>query len=452
MDYKEYIFKQNPWILAVENISQDQTLLDLKQEDFIWKNKEFLDHNFQSGVYLVTGMRQIGKTTHLKMLIKEKINNRNKENFFYFNCDLLSSKKEIVDIVEFYLNQIASKGKKIYLILDEIIAVKDGILAVKYLIDSGWKKNIVYILSGSSSVNFKRTGEFLPGRRGSGRDFVFSSLSFAEFLEIKYPQKYQEIKNILSKNKNLVIAYQKIKALVNLDQEFNKYLIAGGIPRIINVFARAGRIPTAEFQSYLSWIKSEIAKNQKDEYYVRVILERIKQSLSSDLSYNSIAQDSGVGSHNTIYSYLNFLVDSFIISQLYNYDFYSGRVQRKKNKKIYFNDPFIYWLVCFWLGFGSEPDFGELSNNILKSRLVENAVAIFLKKKFANKLYFYRANYELDFITPQTAIEIKYQNKISSDDLKNIKKFPGKKIVLSKSTLEINQDLKIIPVELFLLL
>jgi len=45
---------------------------------------------------------------------------------------------------------------------------------------------------------------------------------------------------------------------------------------------------------------------------------------------------------------------------------------------------------------------------------------------------------------------MKYQNKINSDDLRTIKRIFGKGIVLSKKTLDLSGEIKIMPVSLFL--
>ena len=51
MEYKDYIFKQNPWFINYKSIKQDQYLVSLSSEKFIWENTEFLNYKFRSGVY-----------------------------------------------------------------------------------------------------------------------------------------------------------------------------------------------------------------------------------------------------------------------------------------------------------------------------------------------------------------------------------------------------------------
>ena len=75
------IINQNPWLLDIDNIQDDIHLKRLKKYKLIYHEDNFLKHKFEDGVYIVTGPRQIGKSTHLKMLIANKINAKNHKNF-----------------------------------------------------------------------------------------------------------------------------------------------------------------------------------------------------------------------------------------------------------------------------------------------------------------------------------------------------------------------------------
>ena len=61
---------------------------------------------------------------------------------------------------------------------------------------------------------------------------------------------------------------------------------------------------------------------------------------------------------------------------------------------------------------------------------------------------------EIDFITEGYAFEVKYQNRIINDDLKEISAFKGKKYIISKNDLTYikQRDVSVVPVEIFLLL
>ena len=211
------IINQNPWLSDAKKIHEDSKLINLKKQSFIWHEEEFLNHSFGDGVYIITGPRQIGKSTHVKMLIQNKITAKNKENFLYFNCDILDNKKEVVDLVEIYCKNLPNRNNRIYIILDEVTSVKDSILGVKYLVENGYKNNITYILTGSSTINIRKTGEYLPGRRGKGIDFTFLPLTFSEVIFTLFPN----VKSELNKAKNKALAYHNIDQNIGIKKHFN---------------------------------------------------------------------------------------------------------------------------------------------------------------------------------------------------------------------------------------
>lgn len=427
-------------------MSDDVHLKELDKTRYVFYNKAFLDYDFEDGVYVATGPRQIGKTTHLKLLIRNRINEKNKNNFLYFNCDILENKSDMIEMVEKYLKHFDSLGRK-YILLDEITAVKDGILAIKYLIDSGMKKDITYIVTGSSTVNIKKTGEYLPGRRGAGVDFHFGPVSFADFLAVQYPLKFHPFKAADALEKYFI----DIKKNILLQKELDKYLICGGIPKVINDYLFNGNISLDSFYLYRDWIVSETAKNGKREQVIKIILERIISSIGSDVSYNSFASDSSIGSHNTVYDYLNFLEDAFVIRQVYNYDYHQKKMRLRKNKKFYLNDPFLFWLLRWWLEGDLASPSESMGDSMLKSRLIENICYSRLSSLFSD-IYFYREKEEIDFIVKNMAWECKYQSRISAGDLGELLKFAGAKFVITKETFKISDGCQFLPVELFLLL
>ncbi|MGA1871374.1 MAG: ATP-binding protein [bacterium] len=447
------IYEQNPWFMDFRNIHEDVHLARLNRYRYIWREKSFLEYHFEDGIYFLYGPRQIGKSTLLKMFIQDHITSENSTAFFYFNCDFLDSKKEIVELVEVYLSKIPKLNQRIYILLDEITSIHDGILGVKFLVDSGKSKNITYILSGSSSVNIKKTGEYLPGRRAKGIDFVLIPLSFSDFLNLQYTWIPSFIENINDQNREK--KYYELTSEINLPDLFDDYLMCGGIPRVINEFYKNQEIDYEIQEIYKNWISSEVAKHNKKEYLIKIILNRISLSLGSTVSYNSFLQDAGIGSHNTVHDYLDFLENAYIINQLYHFDFHQQKVQYRKNKKIYFIDSYIGHMIDWWVNSRVKLNSDFIKNNLLASRIVENVVFNNLKRIHGEDLYFYRNNFEIDFVSKNNwMIEVKYQNKIIKEDYSHLTKLNKKFkiIVVSKNDLFYDHPIDIIPVAFFLLI
>lgn len=442
MSYLEKIIKQSPWLMDHRAIEQDVHLARLKQFPLIHHEQSFLNYNFQDGVYIVTGPRQIGKSTHIKLLIQQKITEGTKNNFLYFNCDLLDKKQDIVAVVEEYLSQFPSHYRR-YLCLDEITSVHDSFLAIKYLVDHGYDSNLTYILTGSNTIHIQKTGEYLPGRRGKGIDFNFRPLSFKACVELIFPEvKTQSIHS----EKDFIALQQHI----NLTKTLYVYLKTGGFPRVINEYHMHNAITEDVFAIYRSWLTSEIAKSDKREYLAKMILERCLFSLGHEVSYHAFAQDTGIGSHNTIYDYLNFLESAHVLTVLYHFDIDQKKVNYRKNKKIYFNDPFIHAIIEAWLSGKPKQDYDYLQSPILKSKLIENLVFLKLASCFKN-VYFYKGHNEIDFVTNRYCIEVKYQNRIILDDYKYLLTGSMPAILVTKQGFKKNDPVFLCPVEYFLL-
>lgn len=446
MAYLDKIIKQSPWILDADKIAGDVHLSRLQKFPLVHFEQHFLTHDFQDGVYIVTGPRQIGKSTHLKLLLQQRLNAENKENYLYFNCDLLDTKQDLVELVEEYLAEFPS-DKRRFILLDEITSVKDSFLAIKYLVDSGHLEGLTYILTGSNTISIKKTGEYLPGRRGKGIDFHFHPLSYKAYLQLRYPEIELAL-NLDSSEKDFI----EINQQVNLARECDVYLKTGGFPRVINEYHMNQEISDDIFMIYRSWLTSEIAKADKKEHIAKMILGRCLFSLSSDVSYNAFAQDTGIGSHNTVYDYLDFFDNASVLSPIYHYDLNQKKVNFRKNKKIYFNDPFIYAVVDAWLTGKPRQDFLYLQQPSPKSKLIENLVYIKMASVY-NEVYFNKSQNEIDFVANNTLVEVKYQNRIVPNDYQYLAQQANayKKVIVTKNYFKQDSEILLRPIEFFLL-
>lgn len=149
------------------------------RRDLFYRLKKYID---DKEALVVTGMRQVGKTTILKQLFEE-VNSPFKlfldlENVLYrkyfegLNYDEVNITMR--DLVS------AKPGDRVYLFLDEIQHVKRLPSLLKYL---GDHYNYKFFLTGSVSFYLKN----LFSESMAGRKFLFElfPLSFAEFLRFK---------------------------------------------------------------------------------------------------------------------------------------------------------------------------------------------------------------------------------------------------------------------------
>lgn len=439
-----YLELQNPWWQTKEKIEKDDKLLEFHRAKYRYYPKEILGLGLApSDIHLLTGPRQTGKSTAVKLLI-EKLLKREipPRAILYYNCDALSSKKDVIDLVTAYFG--LGPQKTYYLFLDEISSVSDWPYAVKWLADAGMLKKTALLLTGSSSINLKKSGEFLPGRRGKGRDLNLLPVSFSQFLALKYP----EIEKVEFQPSRISFLNSQVSALtINLEQEYQKFLKSGGFLRIIN----KGEEPERENELYLGTLRSEIFKAGKKEENMRQVLQKIISSLGSETSYSNIAEEAELGSKNTAADYLSFLKDSFFLSEVQFFDIPQKRVRLKKNKKFYPLDPYFFWLFqgfitgnldfsAFYPLYRSEREEGRLAEAFVASELV----------KAGRRFFFYKGKKEIDFYLPEErlGLEVKYQRKITGEDWRGLAE-AERKIVLSKSVLEKRGEVLILPVFLW---
>ncbi len=430
IDYS-YLAIQNPWWDDPGSINQDEKLIEFEASKYKYLPQQVLNLKFRPGdVNIITGPRQTGKSTAVKLYLRRLLKNGfPAESILFFNCDALSSQKDLTDLVMEFIGGRGAKSTGIF--LDEVTSVASWPQAIKWLADAGLLKHSTLFLTGSSSISLKKHGEFLPGRRGRGADIVFLPLTFGQYLNLV----------------GIKTADQNFKHSAKIKSHFEDYLLTGGLLRNINYGAKAN------ISLYLATLRSELFKNGKKEDFLREVVRKLLNSLSSQTSYTNIAEEAELGSKNTAIDYLSFLADSYFLAETKFYDINQRRLVLKKNKKYYTVDPyFIFMFSAFVYG---EEGFATYQKRYdspaEKAKLVENFIASELVKSQA-EFYFYQNSRELDFILPKNrlAIEVKYKHKITSQDLKPLQlAAPGyRKILVSKNTLAYRQGINIIPAHL----
>ncbi|WP_238027408.1 DUF4143 domain-containing protein [Metallosphaera javensis (ex Hofmann et al. 2022)] len=197
-------------------------------------------------------------------------------------------------------------------------------------------------MSGSSILGVSKSPERFPGRKGNGREMVVLPLSFPEFAGVKSHARRD-------------LLYDSAV----LSRVFSGYMRHGGFPRSINSNPDAS-------EALMDGVVSEIHKHRRNPGTVQDILHSLLGKIPSALSHNSIASDIGI-SHNTVAEYLDFLSDLLVIGIAY---WKGERVDRKKEKKVFFRDPFLLNVISSWVG----QNYGE-------SALLENVVQEHLYRK-----------------------------------------------------------------------
>jgi len=484
---------QNPWWINPKNIETDPSITRFEESRIKWKPRiqHYIDLN-KEVVYTLRGPRQVGKTTLIKLMIRELLRRGvNERRIFYYSCDLVESPSKLAEVIQSYLDATEYITEYYrYLFLDEISSIKDWQKSIKYLYDTGQLKKTCLLMTGSHNLDIRKASEKLPGRRGTSTntlDKILLPMKYAEYVETRDKEIAAILKNmrILDFNKRKQIIKKmaekeispEIKQLTlyldKLNRYLDDYLITGGIARAINDYVQYGEIKETTYREYVKVAIGDFLRYSNNEKYLVQILRAINETLCSQVSWRTLEKKTDVGSPNTIANYIDVLEAGFIINLFYVLDRNKGTPNYRKDKKIHYADPFIFHALNGWIN--QTPAFNLAQNYVKenKPKLVEAIIGDHLIRyayslnpsdsfePTLNVMYWKDKKNEVDYIVKNGAdylpIEVKYKDSFSSDEINGLYNFTryGAKnsgIVVTKALLDVKHSVTAIPASLLLLL
>ncbi|ACJ18121.1 ATP-binding protein [Coxiella burnetii] len=363
------------------------------------------------GIYILTGGRQVGKSTSCKLLIRDWLEKKwlPPKQIFYLPCDEIQDAKTLGEILRSFLDEASNQS--FLLIIDEVTFVGNWDRVIKALADEGHFKRGLCLLTGSDTLILKEAAMRFPGRRGkaSQTDFHVYPLLFSEYVNLLSPQKEPTIEMLATFFKN--------------------YLQAGGYLRAINDLAEYNEITTATYATYEQWIRGDFLKKGKNEDTLLAVLQALQTVGVSQISYSSLTRKIGLVSKETCIDYCRLLERMDILINLQAFDPNKKQGYPRKDRKFHFADPFITHTVSHWL-----QREGYLNSMVTENTLVEACVANHCHR--LAKTFYFKGKGEVDIIwlTKRIvqAIEIKWATKILPHDLKTLKQFKNR-IILTKT-------------------
>jgi len=455
---------QNPWWEDKNNIENDVHIKKLKRHKYVYKSQLFKSSDLKKdAVYTLRGARQVGKTTLVKLIIKNLLEKSiSPRNIFYYSMDLVKDDKELFEIFISWYQTVKKDSKRKYIFFDEATFVKNWEKSIKHIVDTLGLENKTFILTGSSTIDLRKGSDRLPGRRGvSSPDKLLLPLSFKEFCNLtglKISLEYENDINLDLIKKNI----PELKIYQNeLDLYLDKYLVCGGFLESINSLFSNDAINEETFERYISVIFTEIEKVKKSRVTSKNILSSIMDSLGSTISWNKLAKKSGNISTNTLIDYVNTFSDSFTLYYIEHFNMNKLTGNPAKEKKLYFFDPFYYHIISRVI---NSPYI-----KISKSYIIESLIGAHLIRNFEQgiyqgfsnieKIFYWKSvkSKEIDFILSKSRkdilpIEVKYQNVINPIDYVTIKNSFREGIVISKNIFLIEKNIVILPPSSFLYL
>lgn len=345
-------------------------------------------------ITVITGMRQVGKTTVLNYLLG-LVKSANK-----ILLDLENPLHRKVFEEENYdavWNNIAKFGitntKKAYIFLDEVQNLPQVSHVAKYLYDH-WQ--VKFFLTGSSSFYLKNLfPESLAGRK---MVFEMLPLTFREFLRFKGKEKDAAngfLEKAKSKNR---IAFGQYKPY------YEEFLEFGGFPRVAleESAERKRRILQEIFTSYFEKDAKNLA-DFRDISKLRDLILLLVPRIGQRLEINKLATDLSV-TRETVYNYLAFLEQTYFISLLPRFTASRDR-QAAGSKKLF---------VC-------DTGIANILGRTSLGQLFEQSV--FQNLRHISTLHYYNkeGKSEIDFIVDErVALEVKVSS--SQQDIDHLKR------------------------------
>ena len=387
--------------------------MEIKREFYLKKLIDGLDNGL---IKIVTGIRRCGKSYLLDPIFKDylcetgvkedhiiKIDLDERENYIYHNPDELNK----------YVKDKITDKDKYYILLDEIQEVKEF---ESVLIGFLHIKNVEIYVTGSNSKFL--SSDIVTEFRGRGCEIKVYPLSFSEFYS--------------------VFDGSEEKAL-------SEYYTFGGLP--LTVLAKTDENKIAYLQS------------QKDNVYINDIVDRnnIQNKEELEMLVNIISSDIGSLTNplklsnnfkernkmssitdKTIYNYLGYLQDAFLIEKARRFDV-RGKRFIETPQKYYFTD------------MGIRNSFLDFRQSEEISHIMENVIYIELKKRGYNvdvgsveiREGDSKKQLEIDFVDNkgnnkiyiQSALEMKTKEKVEQEQksLINVNDFFKKIIIVGEN-------------------
>jgi len=283
--------------------------------------KKIVAHLNKDEITVITGPRQVGKTTILQRLMKKFEQQR--INYFYLNYDIEEDRRHLAT-QRSLLNKIKLEcgEKRAFIFIDEIQRKEDAGLFLKGLFDMQTPHK--FIVTGSGSLELKeKISESLTGRK---RVFNVKPLSFIEFINYRTGEKYSD----------------RLKLLFSVEPELaeellEEYITFGGYPKVV--------LSDSPHEKHEVIKEIFTSTTEKDLFFflklnrpeaMNHMLRVLALTTGKPVNYTWLSKETGL-SLPTVKNYLYYLEKIFMVFPVY--PFFKNRIKEiSKSPVLYFND------------------------------------------------------------------------------------------------------------------
>ena len=346
-------------------------------------NREYLlDANMN---YIFTGVRQSGKTFLFFYRIQELLRQGvDLKTIVYINFDderLIGFSSEDFDLLLQTHYQMDERPPILF--LDEIQNVPFWEKFARRIANEKYR---VYITGSNAKMLSSEFATVLGGRYQIVNVYPYS---FREFLNVNKIA----LENDWEYDDKIINSIRRC-----LDIYFNN----GGFPDCLTAIQKRNWLSSLFKKMLLGDIVARYSV--KNVNALTYIVKKLSESIKQPISYTRLTQlVSSLGAKiqvNTLIDYLSYLEESWVLLSVKN--FASRFVEREGNKKYYFCDNGILNLFL-------------VDGN---TSLLENIVAVNLKRMYGEDVYFYRKNVEVDFYLPMQSALVQVSYSIDDEETK----------------------------------
>lgn len=380
----EELYLQNPWWTDGTVPLPQHTIPRAIQSSIM----ERLEEKRVTGI---VGLRRVGKTTLLKLVIQALLSDVPPERICYFSFDLASEVDPRM-ILQTYTEEILRESystltEKIYLFFDEIQKVKDWGNQIKSIYDKGF--DIKFIVTGSSSVNLtKGVGESLVGRITIQKLRPFSLSEFLRYQGIETPDvSFQNV------------TYPRDASRYRI--AFREYMEQGGLPEMYDTYDPENLKQMLDLVFFRDIVDMFTVKRTD---VLKGLFRLIAEQSGQKINYSNLSRDLDT-QYQTLTEYIQHLLDSFLVHESRPYE-ESHLKALRKNPKLYVAD---HAYANLWR---------------CKPGLVAQTVAFNHLERLEPPMYM--AKPEIDIVLPERgyAFEVKYGAEVSSSDARSLTTAP----------------------------
>ena len=392
------------------------------------------EYKEQFPILLLTGPRQVGKSTLFKELFREE--------YKYFSLDDPILKEQIVNDPRLFLKNNPEK-----LIIDEVQYAPSIFPYLKMKVDEN-REDGMYLMTGSQAfVLMKNVSETLAGRVGI---LELQGISLREQFDIEFNSPF------IPNDEYIAEREKKITEYTNLWQRIHR----GYMPELIfNDRKKWEFFYSSYVQTYIERDVRDLINISDESKFLKFMISLASRS-GELLNYGAVANEVGI-SNETVKRWVSVLRTSRIIYLLEPY--FNNHLKRViKTPKIYFMDVGLLAYLTKW----PTPETlanGAKAGNIFETFIISEIVKSYLNAGIINPpLYFYRDKdkKEIDLIIEEAEkiypIEIKMSASPNKEMAKNfsvlkrkIDKEIGTGIIICQydNKVYLSEDILVLPVE-----